>query len=99
MADVDSEQTDEYTLSMSYDRRLLPIQLKKGLLSLATKDKNGEWVNAVDMNVGDGTKKFILGPWKPGYGLGHLRHRSENAYGPGGHQLHWRFRRRRLQTF
>jgi hypothetical protein len=70
MADLGSDQTDVYTLSMSYDdHKLLPIQLGKGLLGLATKDENGDWVNAVDMNF-DGTKKFILGPWKPGYGLG-----------------------------
>jgi hypothetical protein len=68
MADLGSEQTDVYTLSMSYDK-MLPIQLGKGLLGLATKDENGDWVNAVDLNFG-GAKKFILGPWKPGYGLG-----------------------------
>ena len=70
MADLGTEETDMYTLSMTYDhRKLLPVQLGKGLLGLATKDENGDWVNAVDMNFG-GTKKFILGPWKPAYGLG-----------------------------
>jgi len=70
MADLGSDQTDVYTLSMSYDNHeLLPIHLGKGLLGLATEDENGEWVNAVDKNFG-GTKKFILGPWKPGYKLG-----------------------------
>jgi hypothetical protein len=70
MTEVGSDQADVYTLSMSYDRhRLLPIQLGKGLLGLATRDEDGEWVNAVDMNSG-GTKKFVLGPWKPGYELG-----------------------------
>jgi hypothetical protein len=65
-----SDQTDVYTLSMSYDHHtLLPIQLGQGLLGLATRDENGDWVNAVDKNFG-GTKKFVLGPWKPGYGLG-----------------------------
>jgi hypothetical protein len=68
MADLGSDQTDEYTLSMSYDR-LLPIQLGKGLLGIATKNDSGDWVNAVDLNFG-GTKKFILGPWQPGYKLG-----------------------------
>ena len=70
MADLGSDQTDVYTLSMSYDHhRLLPIQLGKGLLGLATRDQDGNWVNAVDMNFG-GTKKFVLGPWEPKYGLG-----------------------------
>jgi hypothetical protein len=65
-----SDQTDVYTLSMSYDHhRLLPIQLGQGLLGLATRDENGDWVNAVDKNFG-GAKKFVLGPWKSGYGLG-----------------------------
>jgi hypothetical protein len=70
MADLGSERTDVYTLSMSYDHhRLLPFQLGRGLFGLATQDQEGNWINAVDKNFG-GTKKFVLGPWKPGYGLG-----------------------------
>jgi hypothetical protein len=70
MADLGTDQTDVYTLSMSYDHHmLLPIQLGQGLLGLATRDKKGDWVNAVDRNFG-GIKKFVLGPWKPGYALG-----------------------------
>jgi hypothetical protein len=30
----------------------------------------GQWVNAVDRNIGSSTKKFIVGPWKAEYGLG-----------------------------
>jgi hypothetical protein len=70
MTDLGSEQTDVYTLSMSYDHhRLLPFQFGRGLFGLATKDQDGTWVNAVDRNFG-GTKKFVLGPWEPGYDLG-----------------------------
>jgi len=70
MADLGSEQTDTYALSLSYDQHgLHPIQLGKGLLELVTRDKDGHWVNAVDMNFG-GTKQFVLGPYKSGYGLG-----------------------------
>ncbi len=70
MTDLGSEQTDTYALSLSYDRhRLLPAQLEKGLLSLVTRDELGRWVNAVDKNAG-GTKKFVLGPYQSGYGLG-----------------------------
>jgi hypothetical protein len=70
MTDLGKDSTDIYALSLSYDHhRLLPIQLGKGLLGLVTRDENGNWVNAVDKNVG-GTKKFVLGPWKSGYGLG-----------------------------
>ncbi len=71
LADIGSYHTDEYTLSMSYDdNRLLPTELGSGLLGLATRAKKGNWINAVDMNVGGSTKKFVLGPWKPGYALG-----------------------------
>jgi len=70
MADLGSEQTDVYTLSLSYDHhRPFPIQLGRGLYGLATRDQDGDWINAVDRNFG-GTKKFVLGPWKPGYELG-----------------------------
>ena len=70
MADLGNEQTDTYALSMSYDHhKLLPFQFGKGLLGLATRDENGDWVNAVDVNFG-GVKKFVLGPYKPGYKLG-----------------------------
>jgi len=65
-----TELTDTYVLSMTYDHhRFLPFQFGKGLLGLATRDENGDWVNAVDMNFG-GTEKFVLGPYKPGYKLG-----------------------------
>jgi hypothetical protein len=70
MAGTGSEAPDVYTLSMSYDpQQLVPAQLGKGLFGLAARDEHGNWVNAVDMNLG-GTKKFFLGPWKPGYKLG-----------------------------
>jgi hypothetical protein len=70
MADLGASHTDTYALSLSYDhRRLLPIQLGKGLLGLVTRDAKGRWVNAVDLNAG-GTKKFVLGPWKSDYELG-----------------------------
>jgi len=70
LADLGSEQTDTYALSLSYDHhRLLPTQPKEGLLGLVTRDENGLWVNAVDMNFG-GNKKFVLGPYQSSYGLG-----------------------------
>ena len=70
MTDLGSQQTDVYALSLSYDHhRMLPIQLGKGLLGLVTRNEKGNWVNAVDKNVG-GTKNFVLGPYKSGYELG-----------------------------
>ncbi len=64
-----STQTDTYALSMSYDA---PKGGGWGLGHsgiLATRDGRGHWANAVDGNTG-GTKHFVLGPWKAGYGLG-----------------------------
>jgi hypothetical protein len=65
-----SEQTDVYTLSMTFDlEQARPEHLGRGLFGLATKDADGNWINAVDKNFG-GTKKFVMGPWHPGYELG-----------------------------
>ncbi len=58
-----SSQTDVYVLSMSYDKS------KSGALVLATYDGNGNWINAVEQNLG-GVKKQIQGAWKSGYALG-----------------------------
>jgi hypothetical protein len=70
MADLGSAQTDTYALSLTYDgHRLRPKQVEKGLLSLVTRDEKGRWVNAVDKNSG-GTKRFVVGPYQPGYELG-----------------------------
>lgn len=70
MADVGTDQTDVFALSLTYDpRKAPPEHLGKGLFGLATKDDGGNWINAVDRNFG-GTKKFVKGAWKPEYGLG-----------------------------
>jgi hypothetical protein len=61
--------TDQYVLSLSYDPTLVrPTQLGTGFC-LAAKDANGNWVNAVNLNEG-GTKKLVIGAYKPSYGLG-----------------------------
>lgn len=63
-------EPDVYTLSMTYDDNKVPsVQVGTGSFGLATKDAEGKWINAVDNNHG-GSKKFVAGPWKPGYGLG-----------------------------
>jgi hypothetical protein len=65
-----SKQTDVYTLSMDYDRKhSRPEHLGHGGFGLVTRDADGDWINAVDMNFG-GAKKFVLGAWQPGYELG-----------------------------
>jgi len=58
-----SNQTDVYTLSLTYDTK------KAGAPVLATPDGNGNWIKAVDQNLG-GASSFVTGPWKAGYALG-----------------------------
>ena len=60
-----SNQTDVFTLSLSYDQ----AKASGALFVLATPDSNGNWIDAVDQNLG-GAKKLVNGPWKAGYGLG-----------------------------
>ena len=62
--------TDTYVLSLSYDTSLLrPSQLVTARVCLATKDEDGVWKNAIELNEG-GMRKFVFGRWKPGYPLG-----------------------------
>ena len=67
MGELGSDQTDTFVLSMSYDKT--PTHQGSGGFGIATRDTDGNWVNAVDMNFG-GSKRFVHGPWKAGYGLG-----------------------------
>ncbi len=70
MADFGSERTDVYTLSISYNpTRVRSARLKNGYLGLATKDAEGNWINAVEKNSA-GSVRFVAGPWKKGYALG-----------------------------
>jgi hypothetical protein len=70
MADLGSDQTDVYTLSMNYDHEKADRDdIKRGSFGLAAKNSDGDWINAVDNNTG-GMKKFVSGAWKPGYALG-----------------------------
>lgn len=67
MADLGSSSTDVYTLSLNYN----PAKASTGgSFGLATKDSYGNWVNAVDMNQGTYSKRFVLGPWNASYDLG-----------------------------
>ncbi len=69
MADLGSDQTDTYVLSISYDQK--PTQLGNGGFGIASKDAEGNWVNAIDNNYGDENgKQFVVGSWKKEYGLG-----------------------------
>lgn len=65
-----SNQSDTYTLSMSYEPSSVKIeQVGEGFIGLATPGADGKWVKAVSKNIG-GTTKFIYGPWQSSYGLG-----------------------------
>ena len=66
MADLNSNTTDVYTLSLTH----VPSKDRAGndAVGLVSRS-NGKWVNAVDKNQG-GVKKYVAGPWKPGYALG-----------------------------
>ena len=68
MTDLGASVTDTYVLSISYNPNL-PEHLGNGGFGVATKEANGNWVNAVKNNAG-GTKKFVKGPWHSSYGLG-----------------------------
>jgi hypothetical protein len=76
MADLGSPSTDVYTLSLSYNPTSLGSLVSRsssvvsGSFGVATKDAHGNWVNAVDMNQGTYSKRFVLGPWNSSYDLG-----------------------------
>ncbi len=61
-------KTDTYVLSMSFDFNRM-VHLGNGGIGIATF-VDGEWVNAVDENYGNGKRKFVVGKYKPQYGLG-----------------------------
>lgn len=70
LQEVAAENTDTYTLSLSYNAALVTSnQLASGSFALAAKDADGLWVNAVTLNNG-GAPQFVFGPWKSTYALG-----------------------------
>jgi len=68
MADLGASQTETYALSLSFDGEIEGDEDAPDV-GLATLDELGNWVDAVDTNVG-GMKRFVQGPWDPGYALG-----------------------------
>ena len=59
-----SDQTDVYTLSMSYSHSgALGTSLKTGAFALATMDSHGVWGKAAN-------DRFVSGPWNVKFGLG-----------------------------
>jgi hypothetical protein len=70
--DPNLTKTDTYALSMSYDSAIdvnADFINAGHAVTLSTKDAGGNWVNAVDQNVG-GRKRFILGKFNSAYPLG-----------------------------
>jgi hypothetical protein len=68
MGELGAKEADVFVLSMSFsDARMRAI--RDGRVVIATH-VGGQWVNAVDQNVG-GEEQFVLGPYVEGrYGLG-----------------------------
>jgi len=65
-----SDETDAYTLSITHSQKnISSADLKKSTFGVATRDADGNWINAVAKNSSGG-KKFVLGPWAPSYKLG-----------------------------
>ena len=70
LQEVGAASADAYALSLSYDPTLVTAeQAKSGGFCLASKDVNGNWVNAVTLNNG-GAPQFVLGLWNGSYPLG-----------------------------
>jgi hypothetical protein len=69
MLDLDASHTDTFVLSMSFDKTSPRQQLGNGGFGIASRNGDGTWVNAVDLNS-QGSASFVMGPWKPGYALG-----------------------------
>jgi len=62
-----SDQTDTFVLSMSANTNYGKIW---AVYHLVSKDNNGNWVPAVNRNIGGSQTRRVLGPYVPGYGLG-----------------------------
>jgi len=64
------DRTDTYVLSLSYQANGISAQrLASGLFGLATRDAEGNWINAVAANDG-GDGSFVQGPYVHGDTLG-----------------------------
>jgi hypothetical protein len=71
MTEIGSAKTDVYVLQLTYDeRRVNGEHLGNGGYRLAAIDADGNWVNAVELNIGNQIRKFVKGPYDPSYGLG-----------------------------
>jgi len=71
MANLGSDQTDEYVLSLTFDPAgVSSATMGSGAFGIATKDANGNWINVVNQNFESTFKKFVSGPYNASYSLG-----------------------------
>jgi hypothetical protein len=77
MCDLGETRADVFVLSLRVPNAGLTAEkIKSGKTVLAARDAGGRWINAVDANVADpknggpSKKKFVVGPYQPGQGLG-----------------------------
>jgi hypothetical protein len=65
-------KTDTYALSMSFaPQQGVHLGNAGGIGTIVSLNSYGEWVNAVDLNIGGGTKQFVSGPYnQKKHGLG-----------------------------
>ncbi len=68
MSDFGTEETDVFVLQLSYHQEHFH-ELGNGRFGIVSRDNVGRWLNSVDRNYG-GTKRFVIGAWKPEYRLG-----------------------------
>lgn len=70
LADLGAPSGDTFALSLNYTPGFASdADLVSGNFGIGSQDSSGNWVNAVDQNVG-GSKAFVLGPWDASYPLG-----------------------------
>ena len=64
-----SEQSETYTLQLSYPSTVSASALAAGKVAIATLSDGGTFVNAANATFG-GTSRFVSGPWNDSYTLG-----------------------------
>lgn len=69
VAPLGTTKTDTYALSMSFDASKWHDGFAD-LGVLVARNAKGQWVKAVDLNSGNGVKRFVVGPWQPQDTLG-----------------------------
>jgi DNA repair exonuclease SbcCD nuclease subunit len=69
-SEIGTNQTDTVALALTYNpASVTAAQLANGSIALVSKDANGNWVNAVNLNTG-GNAQFVFGPYVGSYSLG-----------------------------